>query len=1522
MHTQTARRQWARDYLQRYEHDACGLVAFIQRDGRPSRQSLGMALDALSEIGHRAGEVAGEGDGCGVQTDLPRRLWARRLATAGDRGAAAAASEPGFWVGHFCIGGGGRLDAAGCAETVQGLRRLLAEQGHKVLWSGAGLVNSSVLGPRASEDEPWFWQVAGRSPAGAAAGEAALFDAALAIEATLPVHVVSLSRHVAVYKVRGSAETLRAYHGDLSDPDFATVACIGHTRYSTNTTTAFARVQPFSLLGHNGEINTIARLREQARMQGIPLVEGGSDSQDLNRTIEGLMHHCGLSLPEAMEMVLPPVIGEIKHLPVHLQDLYMYFRQTWGPFAQGPAALVVRQGAELVASVDAMGLRPLWQIETETAHVLSSEPGVVAIGAMTAEPRPLAPGEKVGFMLEHRPVRPVPYPELQELVAERTRAKMPYPTGYRQFLAFGVPAGGEATSDAVEPPPLEAAVVAERERLLSAWAWSSEDVQMLHETARTGAEPIGGLGYDGPLAALSRQRQNLPDYCKESVAVVTNPAIDREREIEHFSTRVVLGARPPVGRAEPYQRRRLELRVPVLLGGHHLSPPLPEHLYREVAQQSGTLLLADIEREYGRAGAGGTAAVFALAPIWQPPEGIGGALERMATQAVGAVLTGAQVLVIDDRAALSEDRLPVDPHLVVSAVDLALKQHPVAPGQQNLRRRVSLVLRSAALRNLHDIAVALALGADAVAPYLMFELAAASSEPTAVRAAVENLLAGLIKGLEKVISTLGIHELRGYSRLVSSVGLAPEVARFCGIENFCGSDRGGLSLARLEADSSERYRQALSGERAALVRPFRLYPRIWKAAADLAGGQLPYADFAARLAALEAEHPVALRHTLDLRFSPAPLDPAAVDLSTGIHSAPFVISAMSFGSQSETAFRAYAEAARRLNIIAMNGEGGEIRDLIGRYPLWRGQQVASGRFGVQAELLNSCYLIEVKIGQGAKPGEGGHLPAAKVTAKVAAARSLRPGIDLISPSNNHDIYSIEDLAQIVAELKTANPQARVAVKVPVVPGIGTIAVGVAKSGADIITVSGYDGGTGAARRHAIRHAGLPVEIGVKEAHMALVAAGVRDLVEIWADGGLKSALDVVKLLCLGANRVGFGTLAMVAIGCTACRGCSLGTCHVGITTQIEGVEEARQRGLKRFVPREREQAVQRLVTLFSAFADEVRRLTAALGAAQTQDLVGRADLLVQARELDRIDLSELTVPEPAWVPGAPPAFADLLALAGRDDVAAYTAGARLSVDRYEGVTAASRFIGTYLAGALTRGRLAGRHSGQISRLHLSGSVPGGGLGAFNTAGMEIRVDGSAQDGVGKGGFGGKVVVLKYPGAGGRRVGGSVGKSFAYGAIAGLYLVQGDADARACIRLSGADVVIGGRLRAPLADQRGNLAVGANCKGFAFEYMTLGRAVVLGDPGPWICSGMTGGVVYLRRDPDRGLDEAALQRRIAKGAQVRLSPVGPAGVADLTELLGAYSAELRSSGQAEEAAWVESLLREPERHFVAVTPERA
>ena len=647
---------------------------------------------------------------------------------------------------------------------------------------------------------------------------------------------------------------------------------------------------------------------------------------------------------------------------------------------------------------------------------------------------------------------------------------------------------------------------------------------------------------------------------------------------------------------------------------------------------------------------------------------------------------------------------------------------------------------------------------------------------------------------------------------------------------------------------------------------------------------------------------------------------------------------MSFGSQSEPAFRAYAEAGKAINILCINGEGGEIQDMYGKYRKWRGQQVASGRFGVSAEMLNSSYVAEIKIGQGAKPGEGGHLPGKKVSEKVAAARNASPGTDLISPSNNHDLYSIEDLAELIDELKTVNPDVRVSVKVPVVPNVGTIGLGIAKAGADIITLSGFEGGTGAARQHALRHTGLPSDIGTRAVHRALMEAGIRNRVEIWADGGYRHAHDVVKLHCMGANRVAFGTLAMVSLGCTICRGCQLDTCHVGIATSIETIEQAEEHGLKKFTPVA--DGAETCARFFEAMGEEVKEVVGSLGYDRAQDLVGRYDLLEQISHQEKIDLAPLITPleefldlEPLDLPVEEEALVEARAEAGlvrakpirMEPKQASSEIAKLADKVFDGscvtvefprpTDAHDRVLGTELSGAIARARIYEGAAGGLRERPARAAAPstvasvaGQGFGAFNEWGVTCRVEGGAQDGVGKTMLGGTVSILKGKNAEGRRLNGSVGKSFAYGAQRGRLFVQGSADSRFCIRLSGADVVLAGEPLEPLDDSKGCIVDRANAKGFAFEYMTSGRAVVLGDIGPWACAGMTGGRVYVRVNDEWNLDRDAIESRLGEGAKVALEELDAEGQLDLDDLLGHYAAELRATDQADEADRIQRAAR--------------
>jgi glutamate synthase (NADPH/NADH) large chain len=1074
------------------------------------------------------------------------------------------------------------------------------------------------------------------------------------------------------------------------------------------------------------------------------------------------------------------------------------------------------------------------------------------------------------------------------------------------------------------------------DRVLAGFGWQRDDVKLVQQMASNGAEPVGSLGYDGPLAALSPERQNLADYFKETVAVVTNPAIDREREMEHFSTRTLFGRRPSLDNAGE-DTGTVETGFPVILGGHHELAPLTAEPYRRIAREHDTYLLEDLWEEFG----GGRAGAVDISLL--ESETTRGAIERVRQEAVKKVRNGCELLVLTDRTVYDAERRYLDPHLATSAIDQALKQFKVEPGEVNLRRRCGIVLRSAAIRNVHDVMLALGLGANGVCPYTMVEVICVED----YESDVSNLCAALRKGIEKVISTIGIHEVRGYARQFSSIGIKPELAEIFQTEHYAASEKAGTGFADLDEDTNARA-HALSGDDSAAkpAKTFRFYPKVYKAAIATANGSGTYEEYSEKVRDLEKQNPISMRHIMGLKGDRPAVDPADVDAGIGHHDYPIVISSMSFGSQSEPAFRAYAEAAKATNILCVNGEGGEIRDMYGRYRKWRGQQVASGRFGVSAEMLNSSYVAEIKIGQGAKPGEGGHLPGKKVSEKVAAARNASPGTDLISPSNNHDLYSIEDLAELIDELKTVNPDVRVSVKVPVVPNIGTIGLGIAKAGADIITLSGFEGGTGAARQHALRHVGLPSDIGTRAVHRALMEAGLRNRVEIWADGGYRTGHDIVKLHCLGANRVGFGTLAMVSLGCTICRGCQLDTCHVGIATQIETTEEAEAHGLKKFTPQEVDRAAESCARFFSSMGEEVKQVVASLGYDRAQDLVGRYDLLEQVAVKDKIDLAPLITPleefldlEPLDLPVE--AEAEARAEAGlvvarpirmeakqaSGQIAALApeicSGRTLRSEFPRATDANDRVLGTELAGAIARSRIFddGPEASDevLASLEFNGgSVAGQGFGAFNAYGVSLRVEGGAQDGVGKTMLGGTISILKGKGAKGKRLNGSVGKSFAYGAQRGKLYVQGSADSRFCIRLSGADVVLGGEPEGPIDDSRGCLVDRANAKGFAFEYMTSGRAVVLGDIGPWACAGMTGGRVYVRHNAF-GIDRAAIESRLGKGAKVELKDLDAEALIDIDDLLTGYAEELKATNQSEEAVRILDLAADATSNFLMIVP---
>ena len=1542
--------------IDREHRDACALICSVRKGGQATHGNVKRTIEALTRMGHRTGYINGEGDGVGVLTDIPRQLWTKWLAEAGLR--SSLATDRSFWVAHVMIPA---HDRARSHNVVDQICRQISEAGLHILVDRAGKVNRQILGPNAEKNEPVFWQIAGingQVPSGDL--DRTLFELQVQLERELEVHFPSFSSHSVVYKVQGTIEILRRYYPELRDPDYASAITMGHARYSTNTNPIFERAQPFNLIGHNGEFNTISRFRLESEMLDFPMIDSGSDSQDVDRTIYALCMRYGLDLVEAMELIFPPFKHDLIQNAPEIHAMYDEMRQSFGPFAQGPAAVVARLGNQTVFSVDALGLRPLWYGETEKEHFITSERGVYALDSMSISPKPMAPGEKIAMTVNTgQAIEVMDYPAIQQYVYNKYRDRKPYDSAAGGIWLADSTTGSSTTGNGYpmhnggnggQQAQAQPAPVAVLERVaepvktatklpwsdspvkvnaavMSGFGWERYHVEIVSSLSQNGKEQIGSLGWDGPLAALSNTRANLADFFKETIAVVTNPSIDREREQAQFSSQTLIGCRPEIAAGRDDDATLIRLQIPLLLGAILEFDDV--ETVREIAAKHGTMLLEDLVDIFDEK----TAFLSMGCPM---DTTVDLAVETLQKRAVDAVVNGAQCIVLDDSHIATGEELYIDPLLVVAAIDKALRQSDTTP---NLRRRAGIVVRSGALRDLHDLAICLSLGANAVLPYAMYAVGLGTAprgskrplDEAHVKTALDNTLKAVHGGLQKITSTVGCHELRGYGHSFSSIGLSRNIANILGTPNYFGSTGRGLTWTSVYEDAQERAGEFRGETRARLKNPERFYPKMWKKAEAVAHGEMQFDDYTETLLGLEDKMPVSLRHILGLRECDAPIQAEEVDISIKGYDMPVLISAMSFGSQGELAYRSYAEAAHLLNIICMNGEGGEIHDILGRHPRNRGQQVASGRFGVNIAFLNAADYIEIKIGQGAKPGEGGHLPGYKVTEQIAAVRSTTPGVGLISPSNNHDLYSIEDLAQLIDELKTANPHAKVSVKLPVVPGIGIIAVGVAKAGADIITITGYTGGTGAARAHALRHVGLPAEIGVWLAHRHLIESGLRDDVEIWVDGGMKSGRDVIKMVCLGANRVGFATLAMVALGCTICRGCQDGTCHVGITTHVKTKEEAEKRNFKAFRPFEERGSPHSIVHMFDALADDLRKWLAKMGISNLQEIVGRADLLFQRSHHDRIDLSYLLKPVPRAqkTPAQPGGRRvtrprNTVSKQITDIVSEYVERGEyeLTYDD-EQVMAMDRALGTHLAGAIKRKAVPQTNRIRAINLSFSNSaIPGNGLAAFIDDPVNVLVEGGAQDGVGKCAAGSKVAILKGLNHNGRRLDGSVGKSFAYGAQGGLFMVQGDADTRACIRMSGADVIFGGQISEPLNDSLGGLGARANLKGYAFEYMTSGRAVVLGDPGPWMCAGMTGGVVYQRVQPEMGLTLDGIRNRIASGSVVEIQPLDEDGQDDVHELLNAYIRTLEENHQSEAAEPLYALLRRPGDHFVKIAPPMA
>ncbi|MFN3430524.1 MAG: glutamate synthase large subunit, partial [Candidatus Sericytochromatia bacterium] len=1117
-----------------FEHDACGVGFVADMDGRRRHDVLAMGLAAIANLSHR-GAVASDGrssDGTGVLTQLPHALLVQALPMGL---APLAIGELAAGMVFLPTDPDARRAAEAIAETALGQHGLSA-----LMWRDVP-VEPAVLGAKARASMPAIRQVLVARPGtlDAAAFERRLLVARKGMERDAAAaglgdfYVCSLSARTIVYKGLVMADELADFYPDLSDPAFETAICVFHQRYSTNTFPTWPLAQPFRVVGHNGEINTISGNRHwmgarEAELTGggwdaaelaalRPVIEpGGSDSCSLDNTLE-LLSRSGRTLVHALMMLMPEALGP--DADPELRGFYDYHACLMEPW-DGPAAVAFTDGRLAGARLDRNGLRPARYVLTDDRLVvLGSEAGMLDLpAARVIEKGKLGPGQSLiidtgeGRLYRHA-----------ELGAEAARHR-PY-RDWVEAETIRVPAARAAGP--IDPAGLHARQLA--------FGLTAEDVEkLLVPMATLAKEPVGSMGDDTPLAALSQQPRSLYHYFAQRFAQVTNPPIDPLREKLVMRLDTWLGARRSLLEATPAHARLVRLASPVLTPGE----------------------LAALE-------ALASPCLAVLPATWAASAGEAGLearLQALGTEAVTAVRAGAGVLVLSDRW-VSPERVALPMPLALGAVRQAL----LAAG---LAMRASIVCEAGDVFDDHGAAVLLGFGAAAVCPHVAVETLEALASSGQVGAcgpeqAVANFQAAMETGLRKIMAKMGISAITSYqgAQLFEILGLSDAVAAryFPGTPSRLGGrDLTAIARQALAAHAVAypetagklpdvgRYRYRVGGEYHANG------PEVFKAIQKLAKSGVPE-DIAALAAVVGGRPPVSVRDLLRFKPGASPVPLAEVEPAEAIV-ARFVASAMSLGSLSREAHECIAIAMNRLGAKSNSGEGGE--DPARFRPRPDGdsanstiKQVASGRFGVTPAYLMSGEELEIKMAQGAKPGEGGQLPAAKVNSEIARLRHATPGTSLISPPPHHDIYSIEDLAQLIYDLRAINPRARVAVKLVSVAGVGTIAAGVAKAHADLIHISGHDGGTGASPLGSIKHAGVPWELGLAEAQQVLVMNDLRGRVRLRADGGLKTGRDVIVAALLGAEEYAFGTALLIAAGCVMIRQCHNNTCPTGIATQ-------------------------------------------------------------------------------------------------------------------------------------------------------------------------------------------------------------------------------------------------------------------------------------------------------------------------------------------------------------------------------------
>ncbi len=1419
-------------YAASQEHDSCGVGLIAALDGRRRRDIVQAGIDALKAVWHRgAVDADGKtGDGAGIHVEIPQDFFADAV----QRGGSTLHPGP-IAVGQVFLP---KTDLGAQERCRQIVETEILNFGYAIYGWRQVPIDVTCIGEKANATRPEIEQIMVWNPHAEPAGsDDAAFERDLyvirrriekqAIAAQIPeLYFCSLSCRSIIYKGMFLAENLSDFYPDLTDPRFVSRFAIYHQRYSTNTFPTWRLAQPFRMLAHNGEINTLSgninwmrshetRLADAALdpwMEDIkPVVQaGGSDTATLDNVFEVLVR-AGRDAPMAKAMLIPASTGpdSSPDSPINdatmkqsHRDMFLYCNAVMEPW-DGPAAIAATDGRWVIAGLDRNGLRPLrFTVTRHAMLIVGSETGMVKLDeADILEKGRVGPGQTIAVDLDH--ARFFADEELKDLLA----ARHPYGEWARHIRQID----HIVQTDAPEPVLWQGEAL--RRRQLAAGMTLEELETILHPMVEDAQEAVGSMGDDTPVAVLSDSYRGLHHYFRQNFSQVTNPPIDSLRETQVMTLKTRLGNLGNVLDEDSSQFDLLQLESPVL---------------------------STAEFEAMRAHMGDTACVVDCTfPAADSEAGLRAALARIRREAEEGVRSGCKHVILTDEAT-GPARAAMPMILATGGVHTHLVH-------QSLRTFTSLNVRSAECLDVHSFAVLIGVGATTVNAYLAQESIADRHRrglfgDLTLKQAVGRFKQAADKGLLKVMSKMGISVLSSYRGGCNfeAIGLSRQLVA----EFFPGmlSRISGIGIAGIAQKVLEKHHAAWTADPVTLPVGglYKLRQRGETHAFD--GGLIhllqeavatdSFSTYRRYAEAVRKLPLIALRDLLDFRTEA--VKPIAVDEVESITEIRkrLLAPGISLGALSPEAHETLSIAMNRIGARSDSGEGGE--DPARATPRPNGdnassaiKQIASGRFGVTAEYLNACREIEIKVAQGAKPGEGGQLPGFKVTELIGRLRHATPGVTLISPPPHHDIYSIEDLAQLIYDLKQINPDATVCVKLVARSGIGTVAAGVAKARADAILISGHSGGTGASPQSSIKYAGLPWEMGLSEAHQVLMLNRLRHRVRLRTDGGIKTGRDVVIAAMLGAEEFGIGTASLVAMGCIMVRQCHSNTCPVGVCTQDKKLR-AKFEG-----------TAEKVINLFSFIAEDVRLILASLGARTLAEVIGRTDLLRQvgrgAQMLDDLDLN------PLLVQADPGPYARYCTLAGRNEVpetldAQMIADAAPLFDRGEkmqlqySIRNTHRAIGTRISSRMVRKYgMAGLQPGHLT-VRLRGSA-GQSLGAFAVQGLKLEVFGDANDYVGKGLSGATIVVRPAPSSTlASQQNTIIGNTVLYGATAGFLFAAGQAGERFAVRNSGATAVVEG--------------CGAN----ACEYMTGGTVVVLGAVGANFGAGFTGGMAFVY-DPE-------------------------------------------------------------------------